>query len=66
MKVGAFKKSQLTNYARNANFENGGNTIQIGILYVLLNILSISLLSSVYDTSCYFKMQKEESCHFTF
>ena len=43
---------------QNANFENGGTTIQIGILHVLLNILSISLLSRVHDTAGYFKMQK--------
>ena len=44
---------------QNENFENGGTTIQIGILHVLLNILSISLLSRVHDTSGYFKIQKE-------
>ena len=36
---------------KNANFENEGTTIQIGILHVLLNVLSISLLSMVLDTS---------------
>ena len=40
------------------NFESGGTTIQIGILHVLLNILPISLLSRVHDTSGYFEMQK--------
>ena len=47
---------------KNANFENGDNTFQISILHVLLNILSISLLSTVHDTSGYlpiFEMQKE-------
>ena len=44
---------------QNANFENGGTTIQIGTLHVLLNILSISLLSRVNDMSGYFEMQKE-------
>ena len=44
---------------QNANFENGGTTIQIGFLHVLLNILSISLLCWVHDTSGYFEMQKE-------
>ena len=39
------------------NFENGGTAIQIGILHVLINILSISLLFRVHDTSGYFKMQ---------
>ena len=51
---------------QNANFENGGTTIQIGILHVLLNILSISLLSRVHDKFDYFEMQKDWSCHFTF
>ena len=41
------------------NFENGGTTIQIGILHVLINILSISLLSRVHDKSGYFEMQKD-------
>ena len=44
---------------QNANFENGGITIQVSILHVLLNILSISLMQRVYDTSVYFEMQKE-------
>ena len=43
---------------QNANFENGGTTTQIGTLRVLLNILSISLLSRVHGTSGYFEMQK--------
>ena len=38
---------------QNVNFENGGTTIQMGIMNVLLNILSISLLSRVYGMSCY-------------
>ena len=41
---------------QNANFENGGTTIQIGILHVLLNILSISLLSRVHAMSGYFEI----------
>ena len=44
---------------QNGNCENGGTTIQIGILHVLINILSISLLSRVHDTSGYFEMQKD-------
>ena len=44
---------------QNANFEYGGTTTQIGTLRVLLNILSISLLSRVHGTSGYFEMQKE-------
>ena len=43
---------------QNANFEKGGTTIQIDILHVLLNFLSISLLFFVDDTSGYFEMQK--------
>ena len=41
----------------NANFENGDTIIQIGILHVLLNILSISLLSRVHDTSDFFEFK---------
>ena len=44
---------------QNANFEKGGTTIQIEILEVLLNILSISLLSKVHEIFGYFEMQKE-------
>ena len=44
---------------QNANFENGGTTIQIEILEVLLNILSISLLSKVHEIFGYFEKQKE-------
>ena len=43
---------------QNANFKNGGTTIQMGILHVLLNMLSISLLSRVHDTSGYFEVKK--------
>ena len=52
-------KSHDSKIVPNANFENGGTTIQIGILLEMLNILSISLLSRVHDTSGYFEMQKE-------
>ena len=44
---------------QNANFENGGTITIIGTLRVLLNILSISLLSRVHDTSGSFEMQKD-------
>ena len=44
---------------QNANFENGGTTIQIGIMHVLLNILPIPLLYRIHDTTGYFEMQKE-------
>ena len=55
---GLFQKVTTHKLCQNANFKNGVNTIQMGILYVLFNILSISLLSRVYDTSCYFEVQK--------
>ena len=57
MNGGYFKKSRLVAIVQNENFENGGTTIQISILHALINILSISLLSRVYDTSGYFDMQ---------
>ena len=63
---GLFRKVITHKMCQNTNFENGGTTIQIGILHVLLGILSISLLSKVHDTSGYFEMQKDWSCHFTF
>ena len=44
---------------QNATFENGGYPIQIGIQHVMLNILSISLLSRIHDTLGYYEMQKE-------
>ena len=43
---------------RNANFENGGTTIQVSILRVLFNILSISSLQRVHYTCVNFEMQK--------
>ena len=46
---------------QNANFENGGTTIQVSILHVLLNILSISSLPRVHDTSVNLEMQQEMS-----
>ena len=48
---GLFQKVMTHKLCQNANIENGGTTIQIGTLHVLLNILSISLLSRVHDTS---------------
>ena len=57
MKGGFFKKSRQVEIVQNENFENGGTTIPISILHALINILSISLLSRVYDTSGYFEMQ---------
>ena len=43
---------------QNANFKNRGTTIQMGILHVMLNMLSISLLARVHDTCGYFEVQK--------
>ena len=64
--MGLFQKVTTCKLCQNANFENEGTTFQIGNLHVLLNILSISLLSRVHDTSCYFEMQKDLSQHLTF
>ena len=55
---GLFLKVITHKLCQNANFENGGTAIQIGILHVLLNILLISLLSKVHDMSGYYEMQK--------
>ena len=55
---GYFKKVTTHKLCQNANFENVGTTIQIGILHVRMNFLSLSLLSSVHDMSGYFEMQK--------
>ena len=55
---GLFQKVMTHKLCQNANFENGGTTIQNSILHVLLNILSISSISRVHDTSGYFEMQK--------
>ena len=58
---GLFRKGMTHKLCQNVNFEKWGTTIQIDILHVLLNILSISLLSKVHETSHsgYFEMQKE-------
>ena len=53
VKGGYFTKSPLTNFAKMRI-----TTIQIGILHVLINILSVSLLPRIHDTSGYFEMQK--------
>ena len=55
---GLFKKVMTYKLGQNANFKNGGTTNQMGILHVLLNMLSISLLSRVHDTCGYFEVQK--------
>ena len=63
---GFFQRVMTNKLCQNANFKNGGTTIKMGILHILLNILAISLLSRVHDTSCYLEMQIVWSCHFTF
>ena len=55
---GLFKKFMTYKLCQNANFKNGGATIQMDILHVLLNMLPISLLSRVHDTSGFFEVQK--------
>ena len=57
--MGLFQKAMTHKLCQNVNFENGGTTIQVSTLYVLLNILSISSLPWVHDTSVNFEMQKE-------
>ena len=57
--MGLFQKVMTHKLCQNASFENGGTTIQGGILHILLNILSISSLPKVHDTSVNFEMQKE-------
>ena len=57
--MGLFQKVITHKFCQNVNFENGGTTIQVNILPVLLNILSISSLPRVHDTSVNFEMQTE-------
>ena len=59
VKGGYFKKSRLTNCAKMRILKKGGTTIQISMVHVLINFISISLLSMVHETSCYFEMQKD-------
>ena len=56
--MGLFQKVMTDKLCQNGNFENGGTTIQVSILHVLMNILSISSLPRVHDTSVNFEMQK--------
>ena len=56
---GVISKIMTRKLCQNAHFENGDIAIQVSILYVLLNILSISSLPRVHGTSVIFKMQKE-------
>ena len=56
--MGLFQKVMTHKLCQDANFENGGTIIQVSILNVLLNILSISSLPKVHETSVKFEMQK--------
>ena len=56
--MGVFRKVNTHKLCQNANFENGGTTIQIGTLHALLKILSISLLSKVHVMSWLFRESK--------
>ena len=58
MGLHAFQKVMTHKLCQKANFENGGTNIEIGIMHVLLNFFSISILFMVNDMSGYFKMQK--------
>ena len=60
VKVCYFKKSCLANCEF---LKMGGTSIQMDFLHVMLNILSISLLSRVNGTSDFFRMQKLKSSH---
>ena len=63
------KESLLTNCAKMRILKMGVPRYKMAsciILHVLLNILSIYLLSKVHDTASYFETQKDKSCHFTF
>ena len=54
VKLGYFKKSMTHKLCQSANFENGGTTVQVSILHIMLNILSISSLPRVHDISVNF------------
>ena len=56
--MGLFQKVITHKLCQNAIFENDGTTIQVSILHELLNILSISSLPRIHDTSVNFKKQK--------
>ena len=62
--MGLFQKVMTHKLCQNVNFENGGTTIQVSILHVLLNILSISSLPRVHDTSVNFEMPKKKVMSF--
>ena len=56
---GVISKVITHKFCQNTNFENGGTTIQVSILHVLMNSLSISSLARVQDMSVNFDMQNE-------
>ena len=60
--MGLFQKFMTHKLLQNADFENMGTTIQVSILHVMLNILSISSLPRVHDTSSISRCTK--SSHF--
>ena len=51
------KVCYFTGKCQNVNFANGGSTVWAAILYGPSHILSIFLLSWIYDTSGYFEVQ---------
>ena len=53
-------KSHDSQIVPKSEFKNGRTTILISTLRVLLNILSISLLSRVHDTFGYFEMHNDK------
>ena len=64
--MGLFKKIMTHKLCQNASFENGGTAIQVNILRVLLNILSIASLSRVHGMSVNFEMQNRVVLSFSF
>ena len=56
--MGLLQKVMTHKLCQNVNFENGDTTIQVSILHVMLNMLSISLLPRVHDTSVNFEALK--------
>ena len=58
-KNGLFQTILSEKLSQYANFNNGSTTVQMGVQHTLLNILSISLLFIVNDTSAYSEMPKE-------
>ena len=59
--MGLFQKVMTHKLFQNANFKNGGTTIQVSVLYVLFNILSISSLPRIHYKFVIFEMQQEMS-----